>query len=427
MTFQPRRRRPRIAVVGGGISGLGSAWLLSERADVTLFEAEGRLGGHARTVMAGRHGDRPVDTGFIVYNEVNYPRLTALFRDLGVPTDESRMSFGASIEGGHVEYALSSYDTVFAQRRNLVRPRFGRMLRDVMRFNGRAEAAVRPGMTVRDLAATLGLGRDFLDWYLVPFCGAIWSAPAAGILDFPADALVRFLRNHALMSYGGQHRWRTVRGGSREYVGRMETALRDRGVGIRLSCAPEAARRGPAGPAVRVDGAWQGFEEVVLACHSDQSLRLLGRHAPEAADLSAIRYQPNRAVLHADSSVMPRRRKCWSSWNYVGPSGGDGAIPLTYWMNSLQPISKDDPLFVTLNDPERIDPALVYDETVFEHPVFDTAAWAAQGRLNAGNGAGGIWLAGAWLGNGFHEDGLASAQRVAEGIAARQTLAIAAE
>ncbi|MGR3542349.1 MAG: NAD(P)/FAD-dependent oxidoreductase [Hasllibacter sp.] len=426
MTFQHREGRPRIAVVGGGISGLGAAWLLSGRADVTLLEAEGRLGGHARTVLAGRRGDQPVDTGFIVYNEVNYPNLTALFHELAVPTAPSDMSFGASLDGGRVEYALASYDAIFAQRRNLARPRFLRMLRDIVRFNEGAEAAVRPGMPVRELAAALGLGREFLDWYLTPFSGAIWSTPAAGILDFPADAMVRFFRNHALLAYDGQHRWRTVRGGSREYVSRLEAALLGRGVDIRLSCAPQAVRRGAMGPELRMGGDWRAFDEIVLACHSDQSLRLLGAAAPEAADLGAIRYQPNRMQLHADPSVMPRRRKCWSSWNYVGPSGGGGAIPLSYWMNSLQPIPADDPMFVTLNDPGTIDPALVYDEAMFDHPVFDTAAWAAQARLNAGNGAGGVWLAGAWLGNGFHEDGLASAVRVAEGIEARRALAVAA-
>ena len=418
----------RIAVIGGGISGMAAAHLLADDQSVVLFESENRLGGHARTVIAGRNGDQPVDTGFIVFNKVNYPNLLGLFDRLEVPYVESNMSFGASIDGGRLEYGLASLDVIFAQRRNCLSPRFLGMLTDIMRFNKHAASVVRPGMTIRDLLQTLGTGDWFRDYYITPFSGAIWSTPTMGILDFPAHALVRFFENHRLLDFEGQHQWYTVKGGSIEYVRRLQASLATRGVDIRLGAAVTAVQREAGGVMIRCHGGeWEMFDEVVFATHSDVSLRLLADATPdERAALGAVRYQPNQAILHRDPSVMPKNRKCWSSWAYVEPAGGgSGKIDLTYWMNSLQPIPQDDPIFVTLNSNGGIDDRLIDDVVTFEHPVYDLAAIEAQDRIRAMNGTRNTWFAGAWMRNGFHEDGFASAVDVVEAMrsGARERLA----
>lgn len=418
----------RIAVIGGGISGMAAAHLLADDQSVVLFESENRLGGHARTVIAGRNGDQPVDTGFIVFNKVNYPNLLGLFDRLEVPYVESNMSFGASIDGGRLEYGLASLDVIFAQRRNCLSPRFLGMLTDIMRFNKHAASVVRPGMTIRDLLQTLGTGDWFRDYYITPFSGAIWSTPTMGILDFPAHALVRFFENHRLLDFEGQHQWYTVKGGSIEYVRRLQASLATRGVDIRLGAAVAAVQREAGGVMIRCHGGeWEMFDEVVFATHSDVSLRLLADATPdERAALGAVRYQPNQAILHRDPSVMPKNRKCWSSWAYVEPAGGgSGKIDLTYWMNSLQPIPQDDPIFVTLNSNGGIDDRLIDDVVTFEHPVYDLAAIGAQDRIRAMNGTRNTWFAGAWMRNGFHEDGFASAVDVVEAMrsGARERLA----
>lgn len=413
----------RIAIIGGGIAGLSTAWVLAERHEITLYEAAPRFGGHARTVMAGRHGDQPVDTGFIVFNYANYPHLTAMFRDLDVPVEASDMSFGVSLEGGRLEYALRSGNALFGRRRNLLSPGFHGMIRDIFRFNARAEAeaASRPGLTIGELLEALKLGRRFRDHYLYPICGAIWSTPPAGIDGFPAEALLRFLRNHALMSVGGQHQWWTVLGGSVAYVDRLTTALRRLGVDLRAGTPVAAAARGPQGVTLCcAGGAPETYDQVVFACHADQALAVLSDPAPEeSAALGAIRFQSNRATLHRDPRVMPLRRRCWSSWVYRAeadaPSGR--AIGVSYWMNRLQNIPDDDPLFVTLNAGADLPEEAIYDETVFRHPIFDKAALAAQERIAEMQGRRRSWFVGAWLRNGFHEDGFASAMRVARRLA----------
>ena len=417
MAFDLTQGAPqRIAIVGGGISGLSAAWLLARDHSVTLYEAEPRMGGHARTVTAGRRGDQPVDTGFIVFNYTNYPHLTGLFRDLDVPVIRSDMSFGVSLNGWRIEYALRSLDTLFAQRRNLLDPRFYAMIRDILRFNARAEAevAAAPDLTIGELVARMGLGAAFRETYLYPFCGAIWSTPDQGIAAFPAQALVRFMRNHGLMSKGQHHQWWTVEGGSVAYVSRLTAALARAGVTLRPGTPVEAIQRTQGGVQIRAAGAEpEAFDHVILASHPDQSLRMLADADPaERAALSAIRFQPNRTVLHADPRVMPRRRKCWSSWVSRGDTG-TGAVDVSYWMNRLQSIPEDDPLFVSLNPSQPIDERLIYDEVAFSHPVFDLAALAAQRQIAAMQGARNTWFAGAWLRNGFHEDGFASAWRVA--------------
>ncbi len=432
MPFETGTTAPkRIAVIGAGISGLGAAHMLADDHRVVLFEAEGRLGGHARTVMAGRRGDQPVDTGFIVFNYVNYPHLVRLFEDLGVPVAASNMSFSASIGGGRLEYALNDLNAIFGQRKNILDPRYWGMLRDIMRFNAQAvEAAKEPGLTIGGLIAKLGLGAWFRDFYLLPFSGAIWSTPKEGILDFPAWAMVRFFENHALLGYEGQHQWYTVQGGSVEYVRRLGEGLFRRGVEIRLAAPVDAVRRTPIGVEVKAAGGeWEAFDEVVFAAHSDQTLAMLSdASGVERTALSAIRYQPNEAVLHADASMMPKRKHCWASWNYTEAADKTSdKIDLTYWMNSLQPIPKDDPLFVTLNSTRAIREELIYDTATFHHPVYDLAALAAQETVRAINGSNATWFCGAWMKNGFHEDGLASAVDVVEAMRNQDAMGIAAE
>ncbi len=430
MPFESTENAPRrIAVVGGGIAGMGAAHLLSRENHVVLFEAETRLGGHARTVLAGKRGDQPVDTGFIVFNNANYPHLTQLFEDLDVPVAKSDMSFGASLDGGRIEYGLKNLSAVFAQKRNIVTPGYLRMLRDVLRFNARAlEVAQGNRMTIREFLADLGTGDWFRDYYLLPLSGAIWSTPTEDILDFPAQAMIEFFRNHALLSVTGQHQWYTVKGGSREYVSRLQAAMTRQGVDIRLGAATEAVRRTALGAEVKAAGQdWEPFDEVVLATHSDDTLGLLQDATPlERAALGAVQYQPNHAVLHADCSLMPRRRACWSSWVYTEAKDKSAkSIDLTYWMNSLQPIPQDDPLFVTLNSTRQIREELIHDTVTFRHPVYTVEALEAQKLAREINGMNRTWFCGAWMRNGFHEDGLSSAVDVAEAM--RAPLAMAAE
>lgn len=412
-------RAQRIAIIGGGISGLAAAYLLSPHHAVTVFEAEQRLGGHARTVLAGLRGEQPVDTGFIVFNFANYPHLTRMFQDLDVPIAKSDMSFGASIDGGRIEYALRTLNSLTAQRRNLLRPGFLRMLRDIVRFNGRAETFERDqDATIGELMDEMQLGDWFQRYYLMPLCGAIWSTPSEEIRDFPARAILQFFRNHALLSATGQHQWWTVEGGSVEYVRRLEHHLKGRGVAIRKGARVASVHRDGQGCLVRGAGPEAAFDQVIFACHSDQALRLIERPTPqERTALSAIRFQDNRVILHRDTGQMPRRRAVWSSWVYkTDTKSAAPAIGVTYWMNRLQNIPESDPLFISLNPSEPVPDHLVYDETTFRHPVFDGAALSAQGHLRAIQGLNKTWFAGAYTRHGFHEDGFASAVRIARAM-----------
>jgi predicted NAD/FAD-binding protein len=427
----PQATRRKIAVIGAGISGMGAAWMLAAGHHVVLYEAEDRIGGHARTRMAGPRRDQAVDTGFIVFNHVNYPHLTRLFAALEVPVRPSNMSFGASIRGGEIEYALAGVNALFAQRRNLLRPAFLRMIRDIFRFNARAlEASREEGLTIGGLLEKLGTGDWFRDHYLLPLSGAIWSTPTEKILDFPAHAMVRFFDNHALLQATGQHQWFTVDGGSWEYVRRLEADMRRRGAEVRTGTPVAAVRRGPLGPEVRARGGqWERYDDVVFATHSDDTLAMLADPTPqEAWVLGAIRYQPNRVVLHSDAAVMPKRRAVWSSWTYAEPARkSTDRIDMTYWMNSLQHWLKGENVFVTLNATRPIREELIWDECVLRHPVYDLAALAAQEEAARMNGANRTWFCGAWMRNGFHEDGLASAVEVVRGMARRPALQVAAE
>lgn len=411
----------KIAVIGTGISGLAAAYLLHAQHDIAVYEKSERPGGHSRT-MTVRHGDRDiaVDTGFIVFNERNYPNLTALFRRLGVAVKNSDMSFGLTVDNGRLEWGAKSLSALFGQRANLVRPRFLKLMYDVLRFNAQAEAAVQeaPHLTLGGLIAHMKLGDWFKRNYLLPMAGAIWSCPPCQMLEFPALTFVRFFANHSLLSVVGQPLWKTLEGGSQAYVERLCAPFADR---VRLGCGAAQVWRDANGVTVRdTKGGTDRFDQVIFACHADEALALLGD--PDTAEqkaLSAIRYQRNLAVLHCDTRVMPKNRPCWASWVYHADGEGDEPkISVTYWMNSLQGIDQRYPLFVTLNPNREIADDCVFDRHVFDHPVFDFGALAAQQSLKQMQGARNTWFCGAHLGHGFHEDGLVSAMRVAEALGA---------
>ncbi len=422
--FWPRVR-PRVAVIGAGIAGLSAAWLLRDACEVTLFEAERRLGGHADTQEVEIAGQRiAVDTGFIVYNELNYPNLMGLFDALDVATEASDMSFGVSIGDGRLEYAGGAWPQLFAQKRNLVRPRFLAMLRDVVRFYREAPrklANADESLTLGAFLAREGYSSAFVHDHLLPMGAAIWSASVEGMREFPASAFVRFFENHGLLRLSDRPRWRTVSGGSRRYVARIAAALDGR---VAAGRAVLAVTRDDAGAVVHLaDGSAQPFERVVMAVHGDVALRLLGQpSAAERAVLSQVRYQDNAMVLHTDEALMPRRRGVWSSWNYLarGPADHRREVAVTYWMNQLQNLRTPRPLFVSLNPfrAPRRDAVLV--EKTYRHPQYDPAMLRAQALLPSIQGRDRVWFCGAWCGYGFHEDGIASAIAVARdfGVAA---------
>jgi predicted NAD/FAD-binding protein len=412
--------RRRIAIVGAGISGLSAAWLLRNAAEVTLFEAEPRAGGHADTQTVRLGGaEIAVDTGFIVYNTLNYPNLTALFDTVGVPTQASDMSFGVSVRDGALEYAGGEFAQLFAQKRNMLRPRFWGMLRDVLRFYREAPALLeREGNeSLGEWLDANGYGQAFVRDHILPMGAAIWSASVDGMRAFPARHFARFFHNHGLLRVTDRPQWRTVAGGSRTYVRRLLADLPD----VRLATPVAGLRRTDGGVLLRMaDGATQHFDAAILACHADQALALHdAAETREAALLGAIRCQDNLAVLHTDVALMPRRRRAWSAWNYLSDGADHGEqVSVTYWMNRLQGLVTPEPLLVSLNPLRAPDPARVLLSRHYRHPQFDAAAMEAQARLPDIQGAGGVWYAGAWTGWGFHEDGIASAVRVAAALGA---------
>jgi predicted NAD/FAD-binding protein len=413
----------RVAVVGSGVSGLTSAYLLHRSHEVTLFEQDDRPGGHTNTVTVDI-GDRsqPVDTGFIVYNDRTYPGFIALLDHLGVPTRASEMSFSVTDERTGLEWRGTSPSTVFAQRRNLARPAFHRMLVDVVRFNRAARRLVAagdadPALTLGRFVAEGGWSPRFVDWYLVPLGSAIWSADPASFADIPAATFARFFDNHGLLRLGDQPRWRTVDGGGARYVEALLRPLQGR---VRLGAAVTKIVRRPDQGTVELTtaaGDPAEFDHVVVATHSDQALGLLADPSPaETEILGAIGYQPNRATLHTDARLLPANRRAWASWNYFRPRAGTGKAAVTYLMNRLQGIRSPDPILVTLNRDEDIDPAKVIAGFDYAHPVFDAAAVRAQGRRAEISGTPVTSFAGAYWGHGFHEDGVQSALRVCRAL-----------
>ncbi len=411
-------QRQRIAVIGSGISGLAAAWLLSHRHRVTLFEAANHLGGHTNTVDVTLEGrTHPVDTGFLVFNDRTYPNLVALFAHLGVDSVPTEMSFSVSLESPELEWAGSTLGTLFRQKRNLLRPRFWSMLADILRFNRdarhSAEAVMNGALSLRDYLTEKRHSSAFTEWYLLPMAAAIWSCPTAQMLDMPLATFVRFCRNHGLLQIFDRPQWRTVKGGGREYVRRMAARLGD----IRLACPVQRIERTASGLRVHHAHGEETFDQVVLACHSDQALAITREvlSTDQRNVLAAIRYQPNRAVLHIDRTLLPRDEKVWSAWNYFSINGETGRQPVgvSYLINRLQPLPFRTPVIVTLNPVRRPDPGKVIAWFEYEHPVLDGPAIVAQRRLAEVQGQHGVWLAGAWTGYGFHEDGLSSAITIA--------------
>jgi hypothetical protein len=390
--------------------------MLSAHRDVVLYEAEPRLGGHSRTIKVPRAaGTLPVDTGFIVYNEVNYPLLTKLFAALSVPTKPSDMSFGVRYGDGELEFCASSLAGIFAQKKNMVSPRYLRMLADIMRFFRSAKLVLEePGdPTLAEFIERLAPGEWFRDRFLIPMGAAIWSTPPRDMLAFPAKTFVRFFQNHGLLSVNGHHQWRTVDGGSEQYVRRITEGLGSR---VRTGQPIKQVRASQGGfEVVTATGETDRFDEVVLAAHADASLAMLADPTPEERRiLGQFKFRDNEGVLHTDARLMPHAKAAWASWVYASNGANDGSdVSVTYWMNKLQSLPGED-VFVSLNPDRAIDPSKVIDRHIFRHPVFSREAVAAQGEIPSIQGKRGLWFCGAWQRNGFHEDGLWSAVRVAE-------------
>jgi predicted NAD/FAD-binding protein len=421
------RRGQRIAVVGSGISGLSAAWLLSKQNDVVLYEAEDRLGGHTRTidVDTGDGGVLGVDTGFICFNDRTYPNLIAMFAHLGVPTRATDMSFAVSLDDGKLEYAAGDRIwQLFAQPSNLFSRRFWSMLRNLVRFY-REAAAGMGGFGEMTLGQMLEQGRygdAFRDDHLLPMAAAIWSAPAQLLLDYPAEAFVRFCSNHGLLDLGSRPKWNTVVGGSQVYIDRI---LADFAGEVRLG-TPVASIQRKAGQVTITDrhGNPDIFDEVVIAAHGNQALAMLADPSPQEAELlGAFRYSSNLVVLHQDAKLMPKRKMLWGAWNYFGrrhANDATGDLCVSYWMNQLHGYRTKEPLVVTLNPNRAIDRAKEISRTSFDHPIFDHAALDAQRRIWAIQGQRNTFYCGAHLGAGFHEDGLQSGLAVAEMLGARR-------
>lgn len=415
--------RQKIAIIGSGISGLGSAYLLAQHHDITLFEKNNYLGGHSRTVdIKTPEGTIPVDSGFIVFNYRSYPLLASLFSELKVPVVKSEMSFGASIDKGWLEYGSHPLSSLFAQKRNFLRPQYWRMLADILRFNRQAHHYLNsdPSLTMGACLEQLKMGRWFREYYLLAMGAAIWSTPLNKMLTFPAATFIRFFNNHGLLSVTDQPQWYTVKGGSREYVKRITASFEDR---VRLNCGITKVVRDPTGVVLHdVHGHSERFDAVVFACHANQALAMIDNpRLAERTVLGNVSYQSNRVVMHSDISFMPKRRKAWSSWVYLSKQRktGNAEVSLSYWMNNLQPLLTKKPIIVTLNPTREPSKHLIYDDYYFEHPVFDQAAIKAQGSIDTIQGQERLWFCGAYQRYGFHEDGLLSAVNMASKMGVR--------
>ena len=402
----------KIAVIGSGIAGNLAAYRLHRDHDITVYEAGSHIGGHSHT-HALTLGDTQlnVDTGFIVFNDRTYPNFVALLEELGVASQASAMSFSVRNDAQNLEYNGTTVNSLFAQRRNLLRPSFLAMVRDILRFNRQAPRLLlqREGdLPLGEVLDRQGYSRPFVDHYIIPMGAAIWSTSPSSMFSFPARFFVRFLMNHGMLTVNDRPQWRTIVGGSARYVEKLTATFRDR---IRLRTPVEWIRRQPGAVIVRALGHEpERFDAVFMACHSDQALRLLADPTPaERAVLGAIAYQPNEAILHTDSRLMPRRRLAWACWNYHSIANHEGPLALTYNMNMLQNLEAAETLMVTLNRSDMIDPSRILLRTTYYHPVFTSASVAAQARQRELNGYRGTYYCGAWWRNGFHEDGVVSA------------------
>ena len=407
----------KVAIIGSGVSGLGAAYALKDVHEVTLFEKDDRLGGHANTVRIDYDGTAiDVDTGFIVYNQRNYPNLVGLLDALGVESAETDMSF--AFAGGGRQWSSNFPRGVFAQKRNIASPTFLRMLADISRFNRQAHDDLASGavddLTLGGYLRLRGYSNAFERSYLLPMGAAIWSTSECGVAAAPAESFLRFFANHSLLQMV-QPTWRTIKGGSQAYVSKLATILGDR---VQVGCGARRVRRLEHGVEVTTTfGEREVFDQAIFACHSDQALALIENpHADERDFLAAVRYAPNTAYLHRDIALMPSRRAAWGSWNYMVGEGGDAPGGVTYWMNGLQHIDASKPLFVSLNPATPPDPALTFQVFDYDHPQFDTPSLASQRQFGRVQGRGGVWYAGAWLGYGFHEDGLTAGLRVAHAV-----------
>ncbi|MEN9901537.1 MAG: hypothetical protein RL651_201 [Pseudomonadota bacterium] len=421
--------RQKIAIVGSGISGLGSAYLLSEHHDVTVFEADHRPGGHSHTVDIQIDGHRfGVDTGFLVFNERTYPLLCRLFGHLQTPVVKSEMSFSVQIASPRLEWAGTNLDTVFAQRRNLLKLSFWKMLYDILRFNKNATSDLdNPAEADQSLGEYLDrhhYGESFRNDYLLPMAAAIWSCPTEQMLTYPFQNFVRFCHNHGLLQIVNRPTWMTVAGGSQVYVSALIEAIHKRGSEIRLESDIKGIQRHADGVTIQTPNGTERFDQILFACHSDQALQILGNDATaeERALLSAIRYQPNRAVLHTDPGLLPDNPKAWAAWNYSSPGNmahhiGLTPVSVSYLLNKLQPLPTETPIIVSLNPWHEPDAAKTIRQIHYAHPVFDGPAIAAQAAIKKISGQNRTLYAGAWLGYGFHEDGFASAVRAASQLA----------
>jgi len=405
----------KIAIIGAGISGLGSAYLLSPQHDITLYEKNNYIGGHSRTIDV-QSGDykTPVDTGFIVFNNWNYPNLLGLFKELDVPYQNSDMSFGVSIDNGWLEYGS---DGMFSQRKNIFRPKYYGMLADVLRFNKQALAYIEKDseITLQQCLDELNMGDWFRRYYMLAMGAAIWSCPVETIMKFPAKTYLRFFKNHGLLSVNNRPQWYTITGGSREYTSRLLASIKDK---VQITCGAKNVKRdGGKVIVIDVNGNVETYDQVVMACHADEALAMIDNPTNNEQDiLSGFQYQDNHIIVHSDESFMPTTKKCWASWVYLSEGQEDkkDSVSLTYWMNNLQDLDRDHSIFVTLNPGRRPDEKTIMNEHKFSHPIFDLGAIKSQERINEIQGQNNLWFCGAYQRYGFHEDGLLSAVNIAK-------------